>query len=248
MENAKTFGAQADTYAAARPGYPEELFDWIAAQAPDQQLVWDVGTGSGQAALSLAARFKRVHATDLDPAQIAAAGHKPNINYHIAQSHESGLEPGAADAVTVATALHWFDFNQFWPEVRRVSRPGALFCAWTYHRAVVDPEVESLLYGPVLDILKPYWSDGNRLSWAGYPQDQIHMPFERIETPEFSCDLAWSGPQIAAFSRSWSAHKRARMDGHEEALAAIESKALAALGESPRTLTLPLHVIAARVG
>ena len=73
MENALTFGAQADTYKSARPGYPDVLFDWIAEQSFHTQLVWDVGTGSGQAALALAQRFARVHATDIDPAQLQQA-------------------------------------------------------------------------------------------------------------------------------------------------------------------------------
>ena len=33
MDNARTFGAQAQTYASARPHYPPELYDWIASQS-----------------------------------------------------------------------------------------------------------------------------------------------------------------------------------------------------------------------
>ena len=66
MDNARTFGAQAQTYASARPHYPPELYDWIASQSPALDKVWDVGTGSGQAAVSLAERFSQVYATDID--------------------------------------------------------------------------------------------------------------------------------------------------------------------------------------
>jgi ubiquinone/menaquinone biosynthesis C-methylase UbiE len=34
------------------------------------------------------------------------------------------------DAVCVAQALHWFDYELFWPEVQRVLKPSGVFAAW----------------------------------------------------------------------------------------------------------------------
>lgn len=65
------FSAIADTYAAARPGYPEALFDVLAAHVPQRAAVWEPGCGSGQATRGLVARFARVHATDPSPQQLA---------------------------------------------------------------------------------------------------------------------------------------------------------------------------------
>lgn len=48
---AALFNKQAEKYAATRPSYPDELFDFIASKTPRHDLVWDVGTGSGQAAV-----------------------------------------------------------------------------------------------------------------------------------------------------------------------------------------------------
>ena len=247
MDNAKTFGAQASVYASARPGYPVELFDWIAGEAPASSLVWDVGTGSGQAALALTDWFDEIWATDIDQEQINHAKKHSDISYHKAPAHKSGLPPHSVDAITVATALHWFDFGLFWKEVERVAKPNAIFCAWTYHRAIVDEEVQQLLLDPVLDVVEPYWSDGNRLSWRGYDPSEIHIPFKVIEMPEFKCSLSWTAPQIAALLKSWSAHKKARLDGHEDILETIERKALENLGDRKRLLDLPLNTIAARI-
>ncbi|KAL9408954.1 hypothetical protein AB3S75_047358 [Citrus x aurantiifolia] len=61
---ADMFVKQAKQYAEARPNYPEELFKFIASKTPKHELVWDVGTGSGQAAASLAPIYKNVIATD----------------------------------------------------------------------------------------------------------------------------------------------------------------------------------------
>jgi len=247
MDNAITFGAQAQTYAAARPGYPDALFDWIAAQARAADKVWDVGTGSGQAAVSLAERFSHVHATDIDLAQIGQAAKHSRITYAQAPADASGLPPNSMDAITVATALHWFDHKPFWDEVRRMAKDGAIFCAWTYYRAITDSDVQDKLMTPVLDIIEPYWSEGNRLSWRGYSPNELAMPFEVIPMPDFECNLSWSPRQISALVTSWSAHKKARLDGHEDKLRRIEEAALAALGDQPRSLVLPLNTLAARI-
>ena len=203
--------------------------------------------GSGQAAMALTQHFAKVYATDIDEAQIAAAEAHPKISYSQAEAHASNLQASSVDCITVATALHWFDHARFWQEVRRVARPGALFCGWTYDLGVADEDVQNLLLGPVQDIVDPYWADGNRLSWRGYAADELGMPFEVIKAPDFACNLSWTAEQIGAFARSWSAHKKARLDGHGDALALIESQAVAKLGQKQRNYTLPLHVLAARV-
>ena len=46
---AKLFMNQAMQYADARPTYPSKLFQFIASKTPSHNLVWDVGTGTGQA-------------------------------------------------------------------------------------------------------------------------------------------------------------------------------------------------------
>ena len=245
--NAATFGAQAACYAAARPAYPDALFAWVAREAPGRALAWDVGAGSGQATLALATRFGRVQATDLDPAQLEAAPAHPRVAYAAAPAHASGLPGGSADAVTVATALHWFDLPRFWPEVRRAARPGALFAAWTYVWPETDEAARRALVEPVLAVIEPYWSDGNRLCWRGYPPEEIGFPFEPVTPPALACELDWRPAQLASFLRSWSAHLRARRDGHEDALDRIETDALRTLGEAPRRVRLPLAMRAGRV-
>lgn len=50
---ADLFVKQAKQYSEARPSYPKELFDFIASTTPSHDLAWDVGTGSGQAAVSV---------------------------------------------------------------------------------------------------------------------------------------------------------------------------------------------------
>ncbi|MBI1392198.1 MAG: methyltransferase domain-containing protein [Alphaproteobacteria bacterium] len=247
MTNAESFGRNVAAYAAGRPTYPDALYDWVAAQAPARRVAWDVGCGSGQSTLKIADRFDRVHGTDISPDQIQAAARGANIQYAVAPAHETGLPAGVADAICVATALHWFDFDLFWPEVARVAAPGALFAAWAYHRIDVDEDVNAAVMGPVNAILEPYWAEGNRLSWRGYPASEIGMPFAAIKAPAFALELNWTPSQLIDFVRTWSAHVRARDDGKGDALAAVEAEAIERLGDAPRRVVMPLAMVAARV-
>jgi trans-aconitate methyltransferase len=79
MPFADYFSQQAAEYARYRPLYPAALFDFIASIAPRHDRAWDVGTGSGQAALSLARRFKEVIATDPSANQLAHALPQPRV-------------------------------------------------------------------------------------------------------------------------------------------------------------------------
>ncbi|KAK8598221.1 hypothetical protein V6N13_095607 [Hibiscus sabdariffa] len=78
---ANLFIKQAKQYAQARPSYTPQLFQFIASKTPHHDLVWDVGTGSGQAARSLAEIYNNVIATDTSPKQLEFATKLPNIRY-----------------------------------------------------------------------------------------------------------------------------------------------------------------------
>ncbi len=81
MSNAGLFATVAREYANFRPGYPPELFAWLARISPAQDSVWDCGCGSGQASIALAEHFAVVHATDVAPEQIAAAKSHSRVRY-----------------------------------------------------------------------------------------------------------------------------------------------------------------------
>src|SRR5271157_1406269 len=57
----------------------------------------------------------------------------------------SPLKDACVDLVTVAHALHWFDHDRFYAEVRRVVRPSGILACWTYHHQTVSPEVDAVV-------------------------------------------------------------------------------------------------------
>jgi len=209
MSNAALFSTVAREYANFRPGYPPELFAWLARVSPSRDAVWDCGCGSGQASVALAAHFSQVYATDVAPEQIGAAKQHPRVRYSVAPAEHSGLAQGSVDLVTVAQALHWFDVTAFYAEAARVARAGALIAVWNYPRPQFqDVELDRRFFAFYSEVVGPYWPPERRHIEAGYRT--LPFPFEEIETPEFGLELSWNIEQVAGYVSSWSATARYR--------------------------------------
>jgi SAM-dependent methyltransferase len=247
---ANSFAERSADYAAARPTYPHALFDWIAGQCSAREAAWDCATGNGQAALGLAAHFATVHATDISLEQVAHGFAAPNIVYAAAPAERSGFAPASFDAVTVAQALHWFDFPLFWDELRRVARPGAFFCAWGYSWFDPEPELDAALLAPLRLLLEPFWAPANRLLWSGYRSADIAFPFDRLPTPPFRIEVAWRLADLVAYVRTWSAAKTTQRtpDAAAEMAALFHAAERRVDPEKLFPLSMPLSLLAARIG
>lgn len=197
------FSEKSDLYASARPRYPDSLFQHIALHAPDTVAVWDCGTGNGQAAISLGNYFVKVYASDPSSEQIEHAILYPNVEYSVQPAESTSFPDALFDAITISQALHWFDFPLFFAEVNRVLKPKGVFAAWGYSWFTVSPEFDALLKTTVLDVIHSDWAPQNQLLWDEYKN--VPIPFERIETPEFSITEQWSLHQLLAYVHSWSA-------------------------------------------
>ncbi len=209
MSNTQLFSTVACEYSLFRPGYPPELFEWLARAAPARDAVWDCGCGSGQASVPLAAHFSQVFATDSAAEQIAAAKLHPRVGYSVAPAEHSGLAAASVDLVTVAQALHWFDVEAFYAEARRVARPGALLAVWTYPRPeFVDAELDSQLADFYRNVVGPYWPPERRHVEANYTT--LPFPFEDLPHPPMALELRWNLEQVLGFVSSWSATTRYR--------------------------------------
>lgn len=228
------FSGHAAIYRDARPTYPPALFDWLARQAPDRELVWDVGCGNGQASVALAAHFAHVIGTDPSANQIESAARRANIDYRVEPAEHSSLAPASASLVTVAQALHWFDFDVFYAEVRRVLKPGGVFAAWTYASCgtgerAVDALIERL-YGD--EFTGPCWPPERAYVDAAYRT--LPFPFAEIAVPEFPMLMHWNLDQLLAYLRSWSATQRYLEAKGVDPVSLVENELRAAWGDPAR--------------
>lgn len=211
MSNAALFSTVAREYANFRPGYPPELFAWLARISRSREAVWDCGCGSGQASVALAEHFSLVLATDVAPEQIDVAKPHPRVRYSVAPAEHSGLAAASVDLVTVAQALHWFDVTAFYAEAVRMARPGALLAIWNYPRPhFADAELDRRFFAFYSEVVGPYWPPERRHIEAGCRT--LPFPFEEIETPAFGLELIWNIEQVAGYVSSWSATARYRKE------------------------------------
>lgn len=148
-------------YAAARPTYPLQLYNFLFdfhGRSPRARwdTALDLGCGTGQATFALTP-YKRIIGADPSPRMIAQASAlladpgasnaplppdvdvatvhamKDRVSFVQSKAEELGwLEDGSVDMVVAAQAAHWFDWTRLWPEVARIVRPGGSLAIWGY--------------------------------------------------------------------------------------------------------------------
>lgn len=236
------FSGHAHDYARFRPDYPEALYAFLADEAPARSRAWDCATGSGQAAVGLAARFEQVVATDAAAAQLAQARRDARVAYAVALAEAAPLAGGSTDLVTVAQSLHWFDLDRFYREVRRVLRPHGVVAAWCYGLHRVAPAIDELVDRFYDDVLGPYWPPERRHIDAAYRS--LAFPFAELATPPFSIERTWRLDDYLGYLGTWSAVHRYRFARRVDPLAAMAAE-LAGRWGAPGTLrrvTWPIHL------
>lgn len=234
------FSGVAGAYRSFRPGYPPELFAWLAGVAPRRSTALDCGCGNGQASVALARHFETVLAVDPAAEQIRQAEPHPRVSYRVAAAEATGLPPDSVDLAIAAQAFHWFDLDRFYPELRRVARAGCVLAAFTYGVASVSAEVDVLtgrLYG---ETLRGDWPPERRHVETGYRS--LPFPFPDLAAPPFSMQESWPADRYLGYLATWSAVSAHRRRTGEDPVAALAPALRAAWGTGERLVTWPLVV------
>ena len=242
------FSALAPAYAAARPTYPPELFEWLGGVAPSRRLAWDCAAGNGQATLPLATVFDEVVGTDASAAQLAQAPAHPRVRYRVAVAHASGQSPASVDLVTVAQALHWLDVPAFFGEARRALVPRGVIAVWCYGLPVTgEPRVDRALDRFYYETVGPYWCPERRLVETGYRT--LSFPFDELEAPPFEMAHEWTLHQLLAYVGTWSATARFVASEGCDPVASLATEVRPAWGDEGRVRRIrwPLSLRAGRV-
>lgn len=206
MTTRDLFSGHANVYAAFRPTYPEELYQFILQFVARKEAAWDCGTGNGQVAQRLAATFSTVYATDLSEQQIAQAVQHPNIHYSVSPAEKTPFPDAAFDLVTVAQALHWFNIEEFYREVRRVARPDATLAFWGYGNIAINAAVDAHIQHFYSEVVGTFWDSARRHVETDYRE--IPFPFRVIESPRFQIEQRWTLDHLCGYLESWSATQR----------------------------------------
>lgn len=121
------FERQADAYERGRPSYPPQATDWLVGElrlAPGHTVA-DVGAGTGKLTRALLPSGAHVIAVEPVAAMRAVLSRQlPTVEVLDGTAEWLPLSDGAADAIVVGQAFHWFDGLAALTEFHRVLRPG----------------------------------------------------------------------------------------------------------------------------
>jgi ubiquinone/menaquinone biosynthesis C-methylase UbiE len=216
------FSVNAEKYGKYRPDYPASLFKFLASITPGHDLAWDCATGSGQAARGLATYFHKVIATDASSRQIENAVQNEKISYSVAPAHQTTIQTESIDLVTVAQALHWFEFDRFYKEAKRVLKQNGIIAAWTYNLLTVSPEIDLIIKHFYLNVVGEFWPPERKFVENGYKN--IPFPFNKLPSPSFHMSARWTIKQLMGYLSTWSAAKRYRDKKRNDPVEPIEKE------------------------
>lgn len=239
------FSTQANQYAKFRPTYPKAVYDFIYANLNGTQLAWDCATGNGQIATELAKVFDQVVATDISAKQLENAIQKDNIDYKVESAESTSIENQSLDLITVGQAIHWFKFDDFFAEVKRVLKPNGLFVAIGYGLMKIDERIDPLVFHLYEGILGSYWDEERRHIEKNYKT--IPFPLTEIDAPNLAIETEWSFAQLTGYLETWSSLQHYIKAHHENPLLQVQDELKEAWGnKATKTVRFPLIIKAGR--
>lgn len=240
------FSGHASRYRTFRPTYPRVLADFLADLVPRRRLAWEAGCGSGQFTRLLSSRFDRVVATDASAEQLAYAAALPNVAYRCTPAEASGLDGAVVDLAVAAQAVHWFDLEAYYGEIRRVCRQRSVVALITYNLLRIDDAIDRVVGNFYERRLAVHWPPERRLVEEGYRS--IPFPFDEIEPPSLEIEEEWTLEQTLGYIESWSGVQSLVRSEGSDALEALRRELAESWGEvRTRTIRWPLALRVGRV-
>ena len=251
------FSSNSKEYASSRPTYPRSLFEFLVGLVRYRNLAWDCATGNGQAAVFLSEHFEQVIASDASKEQIENAQPRDNIRYEVFPAEKTTLVDNSVDLITIAQALHWFDLDEFYKEVKRVLRKNenggdtngsGVIAAWAYGLHSISTEIDNITHLLYEDILGSYWPKERKIVENRY-QD-ISFPFQEIDMPVFQIELDWTLSELIGYLYTWSSVQKFIEKNNSDPIKQINDDLAAAWGDKNtwhkrRRVVWPIYI---RVG
>jgi SAM-dependent methyltransferase len=178
-----TFGAHADAYERARPGWPEEAARWLVPD--DAEFVVELGAGTGKLTRAVAALGVGIVAVEPDQRMLAVLR---GLELEGVEGSAEAIPFGdaVADAVVAGSSVHWFELEQALPEIHRVLRPGGRFGFGWNHRDDRHPAIARMgqaVYAAQARTRSPRWRSRDwaaDLAATGLFRDVERASFEHV--------------------------------------------------------------------
>lgn len=232
------FSTQAKAYAQFRPYYPEDMIAYIVALVNNKHSALDVATGNGQVAVALSGYFKQVHATDISPQQLENATAAPNITYSNKRAEHTNFNNSQFNLITVAQAIHWFNFDAFYKEVYRILQPDGIFSVMGYGLFSTNKHTDVIIDKFYTSIIGPYWDAERKYLDDNYTT--IPFPFNELEVPKFTNTFTWTFEQLTGYLETWSATQHYIKKNGNNPVDIVREELQESWEKGDKTVTFPL--------
>lgn len=206
MANPDRFLGRADVYAAARPGYPASILEWLRTEAVLESVA-DLGAGTGLFTELLLRSAGQVTAIEPNAEmrqqlsrRLAEASDRLTVQDGTAE--HTGLPAQSVHLVTAAQAAHWFDPTPTVQEFRRVLRPGGqVLLLWNDWRGSQEPFNQA--YGKTVGQFYLDGDDPVHISRVPEAEIPLFMP-GGYQKQEFDNPVFLNGERLHALAGSVS--------------------------------------------
>jgi SAM-dependent methyltransferase len=257
-----TFEEVADLYDLARPTYPPEVFDDLAALArlPSAARIVEIGCGTGQATLPLAERGYDVTCVELGE-QLASVARRKLIafsNIEVVNANFETWRPTRAgfDAAVAFTSLHWIAPEARYAKTASILRErGVLAVVSTRHVLPLDGDDFFVEVQEDYEAVVP--GDPKTKAGAGGPPapdavadlaDEIGASkhFRNVAARRYLWDVTYSADEYLAVLNTYSGHRALESATRERLLSRIRRRIDARPGRRVRKTYLALLNLAER--
>ncbi|GAA0896478.1 class I SAM-dependent methyltransferase [Pseudonocardia zijingensis] len=268
-ELGRVFDEVPELYDRVRPGYPDELFADLAAVGgiDGRSSVLEVGCGTGQATVPLAALASAVTAVEPGPGMAALARRRVaalgnvgvgKVDVELATFEDWDDRGRRFDALVAATSWHWVDPAVRWRRAHEVLRPDGRLAVLGH--VVVRRPGEPEAYAETADLHERF-APGNP-GWGHPPlEDEARAGADGWGLPDGPGDLfgppdvrwypavQWfDGAGFADLLRSLSLYRELDPDVREPLLEAIAERIRTELGDRIARRYLAVLRVARRTG
>ncbi len=122
-------------YAKVRPFFHDEVVERLRKFAGVERFrrALDVGCGTGQSSIALAAVADHVAAIDASEGMLEHAPPRSNIAYQLGFAEQLDFGAAEFDLISAGSALHWFDQERFFAQCRKVLAPAGVLAVYNDH-------------------------------------------------------------------------------------------------------------------
>ena len=226
------FGSDPAAYDAARPGYPDELFDWLreACELGPQSDCFEIGAGTGHATLPLLPHTRSLIAIEPDTSLAEYLGRRaddPRLAVIVRRFEDVDLPASFFDAGFCATAFHWLPRMKSFAKIVAGLRPGGHFAMWwdVYHDPArpddFDRAISHLFAGLEEEPRKTASRPAFALDVNSRTGEMRAAGFVDVQHRRFDRTIAFTPERLAALYATFSRVRMAPADIREGLLAEV---------------------------